>query len=118
MSEQDKKEAAPPENKEKAEKKGKNGAAGDKHNGDVQIKHVTAIDKYFAGAILFGIFVTMVSGFGAGISFYTVFYNCIIISIVLWIVSVVVKKYCNLLTSFKNILEEMKKDSIVTSSEE
>jgi len=112
----------PPEKKEEAAKtdEAAPAEAGKKPKGKKArgMKGASAMDKYFAAAILFSIFVVIVSGFGAGVSFYEVFYRCIIISMVLWVVSIVVKKYCSLLTSFKGILDEMKRDSAVSSYDE
>jgi len=119
MAEQDKQATPPSEDKETdAKSESKAGGKKAKRNAQGDAKHVTAIDKYFAAAILFGIFVTIVSGFGAGISFYEVFYRCIVISILLWVISFAVRKYCRLLISFEGILKEMKKDSAVTSCDE
>ena len=134
MTEQEKETTPPPEEKAApakvesvaakkvdgapAKKKGKSKEQDGKCKEHGGVKHATMIDKYFAAGILFSIFVVIVSGFGAGISFYEVFYRCVIITALLWAVSIAVRKYCSMLASFKCILQEMKKDSAVASSEE
>lgn len=125
MAEQDKKATQVSENKDAAKKADDKGVARNKDKDGSkapkkvkpaqEVKPVTIIDKYFAGAILFSIFITALSGFSAGVSFNEVFYRCMVISLSLWAVSIVIKKYCSLLANFKRILEEMKKDSAVVS---
>ena len=115
------KEAAPAPDKKEAAAKAEAPAVEKKAKEEVrtpETKCAIMIEKYFAGAILFSIFVVIVSGFGAGVSFYEVLYRCVIISMVLWAISYAARKYCRLLTSFKSILEEMKKDTAVTLPEE
>jgi hypothetical protein len=122
MAEQDKKTAPTLDKKDAAKKTGEKNAAPKKNVSNVlkETRPVTLIDKYFAGAILFSIFVTAVGGFSARVSFNEVFYRCMVVSLSLWVVSIVIKKYCSLLSNFKRILDEMKKESAISapSSEE
>ena len=114
----DKKDTAKQADKKTDDKKaasGKDASKASKSGAVKEVKSVTMLDKYFAGSILLGIFVTAISGFGADVSFNEVFYRCMIVSLSLWAVSIVIKKYCFLLANFKKILEDMKKDSMVSA---
>ncbi|MDR2337478.1 MAG: hypothetical protein LBE20_02370 [Deltaproteobacteria bacterium] len=71
----------------------------------------TMLDKYLAGLVLFCIIITILGGLSANVSINTILYRCFSITIGLLVISFLIKKYCVLLVNFKNIFEELDKDS-------
>ncbi len=102
-----------PTSTEKAEKKGKKKKNDNKSNRITASKsYSTNLEKILAGSILFCILITIIGGWNAGIAVKEILYRCFIITLILTVLSYFIRKYSILVENFKNIFEELDKDTI------